>query len=386
MIGVVVGSGFENRTRLLRSIAARYVLLGNTADTVSTVKDPFAFAETCARARVPHPEVRRDRPAAGVWLCKRDGGSGVAMSAPSTRRAGVRQGRYYQRRVAGEPVSAAFLAAGGRCRVLGLSRQWAAPTPSAPVPLRRRLASGRGHGTPRRRYRRGGRTVVSHTHLRGLNSADFLVREDGFDLLEVNPRPGATLDIFADREGVCSACTSTPARACCRMRRPPGRGPRRRRLSMHTRIFAFRWTLPGRPGRADRQPPGEPVPGGAPLCTVHAEAGDAATAESLVRDRAAEILARAEGANDPASHPWPERARLPSGGRAVCGRRALRVGVSRGESGECLIDAGANHRAVSRRACVSRRFAWAGWARCGSRPIPCCRAGRGRSRFRRRIR
>ena len=46
---------------------------------------------------------------------------------------------------------------------------------------------------------------------------------------------------------------------------------------------------------ADRQPSGEPVPAGAPLCTVLAEADDVGAAEGLVRNRAAEILARAGG-------------------------------------------------------------------------------------------
>ena len=132
VIGVVTGSGFENRPRLLRSVAARHVLLGNTSDAVTAIKDPFRFAETCARAGVPHPEIRPDRPSDGAWLRKRAGGSGGTHVAAATRRAGVRHGWYYQRRVAGEPVSAAFLAAGGACRVLGLSRQWANPAPLHP--------------------------------------------------------------------------------------------------------------------------------------------------------------------------------------------------------------------------------------------------------------
>ena len=118
VIGVVTGSGFEVRPRLLGAIAARHVLLGNQPDTVTAIKDPFRFAEICARAGVPHPEIRRDRPVQGAWLRKRVGGSGGAHISAATRRAGVRRGWYYQRRVAGEPVSAAFLAAGGAAACL----------------------------------------------------------------------------------------------------------------------------------------------------------------------------------------------------------------------------------------------------------------------------
>src|ERR1700758_4467734 len=45
VLGVIVGRGFEVRPRLLRSIAARHVLLGNTPDAVIAIKDPFRFAD-----------------------------------------------------------------------------------------------------------------------------------------------------------------------------------------------------------------------------------------------------------------------------------------------------------------------------------------------------
>jgi predicted ATP-grasp superfamily ATP-dependent carboligase len=296
VIGVVVGSGFEDRPRLLRSIATRHGLLGNPADIVTAVKNPFRFAETCVLAGVPHPEVRREQPPDGVWLRKRIGGSGGVHVAASSRRGTARRGRYFQRRVAGEPISAAFLAAGGRCRVLGLSRQWADPAPrrpfryggsSRPAPVSAVRAAEISAAVER---------LVSHTGVRGLNSADFLVREDGFDVLEVNPRPGATLDIFADTEGALfrmhlDACEGVlpdampdwpQATAAAFVYAPAG----------ITLPAVFPWPL----WTADRQAPGSFVPAGAPLCTVLAEAANADAAERLVRLRAAEILAHAEGA------------------------------------------------------------------------------------------
>jgi predicted ATP-grasp superfamily ATP-dependent carboligase len=295
VIGVVVGSGFEDRPGVLDSIAARHELLGNTGDTVAAVKDPFRFAEACARAGVPHPEIRGDRPPRGRWLRKRVGGSGGVHIAASERASGVRRGRYYQRHVAGEPVSAAFLAAGGRCCVLGLSRQWADPTPRRPFRY-----GGASHPAEITSARAAEicdavARVVSQTGLRGLNSADFIVREDGFDLLEVNPRPGATLDVFADREGALFRLHLDACNGCLPLAAPDWQS-----AAAAATVYAdvticlpqdFAWP----DWSADRQPPGETVPEGAPLCTVLAEAADAAIAESLVRDRTAEMLARAKG-------------------------------------------------------------------------------------------
>jgi predicted ATP-grasp superfamily ATP-dependent carboligase len=295
VIGVVTGSGFENRPRLLRCVAGRHVLLGNTAEVVAAIKDPFRFAAICVRADVSHPEIRRDRPVGGAWLRKRAGGSGGTHVVAVTRRAAVRQGLYYQRRVAGEPVSAAFLAAGGACRVLGLSRQWADPAPLQP--FRYGGASRPAPVTPGRTAEIGDAVarVVAQTGLRGLNSADFLVTEDGFHLLEVNPRPGATLDIFADRVGDLFRLHVDASLGVLPDVAPawPG-GAAAATVYAHADIClpaGFQWPA----WAADRQPSGEPVPAGAPLCTVLAEADDVDAAEGLVRHRAVEILASAGG-------------------------------------------------------------------------------------------
>jgi predicted ATP-grasp superfamily ATP-dependent carboligase len=292
-IGLVVGSGFEDRPALLRALAGRHVLLGNPAEVVCAIKDPFRFAETCARAGVSHPEVRRNPPDGGTWLRKRAGGSGGVHIAASSRRVGQRRGRYFQRQVAGEAVSAAFLAAGGACRVLGLTRQWVDPSPCHPF---RYGGASRPASVPAERAAEIGDAVarvVALTGLRGLNSADFLVRRDGVDLLEVNPRPGATLDVFAGQRlfrlhldacgGVLPDVTPVWAGAAA-----AATVYVRRDVLLPEGFVWPDWT-------ADRQVPNELVPAGAPLCSVLADAADAAGAEALVRERADEILARAEG-------------------------------------------------------------------------------------------
>ncbi len=292
VIGVVTGSGFEDRPELLRAIAARHVLLGNAAETVAALKDPLAFAAICARAGIAHPEIRQDRPDEGMWLRKLTGGSGGVHVVASPRRGDARRGRYYQRRVEGVPISVAFLAAGGSCRVLGLSRQWADPAPGRPfryggavrpAPVGPVRASEMCEAVMR---------LVPHTGLRGLNSADFLLREDGFDLLEVNPRPGATLDIFADRDGALfrqhlDACAGVLPDTDLAL--PPASAAAIVYATADIRVPPdFTWPA----WAADRQPAGDPVPRGAPLCTVCADAADADTAEACVRHRAAAILAR----------------------------------------------------------------------------------------------
>ncbi len=196
---LVFGAGFEDDPALLARIAEDRPVLGNTAKVVARIKDPFAFATTLDELGIPHPTVTRrldGRP--DGHLLKRTGGSGGGHIAPATVTVAP-PGYYFQRRLVGHAVSALFLADGQRAVIVGLSRQWASPTAEAPYryggaagPLRvsRRLSGALPEMMSR---------LAAAFGLVGLNSADLLLNADGFHLLEVNPRPGASLDVF-DRE------------------------------------------------------------------------------------------------------------------------------------------------------------------------------------------
>jgi predicted ATP-grasp superfamily ATP-dependent carboligase len=116
---------------------------------------------------------------------------------------------------------------------------------------------------------------------------------DGADwtLIEINPRPGATLDIFRPINGSMLAVHVE----ACRGRRP-ATAPRYEGAAAQMIVYAQQevsdvaaynwpdWT-------ADRQRPDSRVEAGAPLCTVLAEADTAEAARRLVEERRDAILA-----------------------------------------------------------------------------------------------
>ena len=196
-IGVVYGTGFEDRPQLLQRMAEHWRLLGNGADVVAKLKNPKIFSSVCSNLGVPSPEISLpESTSRNGWLAKRQGGAGGAHVKPAGDSADVRGAIYYQRRVSGTPISACFLADGERALVLGFSAQWSSPAPRQPyryggavrpAPLTPDTADELTAAVQR---------IVAATSLVGLNSADFLVEGERFWLLEINPRPGATLDIF----------------------------------------------------------------------------------------------------------------------------------------------------------------------------------------------
>jgi predicted ATP-grasp superfamily ATP-dependent carboligase len=125
----------------------------------------------------------------------------------------------------------------------------------------------------------------------GLNSIDFLLDGHEFHLLEVNPRPGATLDIFEPRNGSLfalhvAACEGTLPPT------PPGYDDAAASAVVYAdddiaSIPSMEW-----PGWiADRPCVGASIKAGGPLCTVLAFAPTAAAARALVEQRIATILA-----------------------------------------------------------------------------------------------
>jgi uncharacterized protein len=305
-IGIVYGTGFEDRPQLLAQIARRWHVYGNGADHVARVKDPQVFAALCRSCGVPFPDVWSQPPAHGSVLAKRRGGSGGAhvadhevanhevadhVATPVAVSA-LRSDVYYQARVPGRPVSALLLANGSSAIVLGFSAQWASPTPAQPF---RYGGAVRPAGIPPHvalRLEAAACRLAVAASLRGLNSADFMVDGNDFWIVEINPRPGATLDIF-ETDG---SATQGPSLLSLHMAACAGdlidvaprcHGARASAVSYaaHDVVAAARFAWPS--WCADRPGGGLAIRAGEPLCTVHADAATAADAKALADERLA---------------------------------------------------------------------------------------------------
>jgi len=287
-IGLVLGSGFEDTPKLVATLTRRFPLLGNDALTIARTKDPGFFFPLLDRLGIAHPQTRIDPPPDPEhWLSKRVGGSGGAhvvacQLAKSSRR------RYFQRRMHGLPVSVLAVARQDAVRIAGFSRQWTAG--SGPRPYRYGGAVGPvGLGAAIEEHvRTTVEAVCGALRLVGLVSFDFLLADGVSYLLEVNPRPGATLDIFDDAAGglFCAhvaACQDREfAIAQAQSIRAAGvlyadRGP--------LGIGALAWPL----WTSDRPGPGTRISYSRPIATVFATGETATTAEYNCRRRLDEL-------------------------------------------------------------------------------------------------
>jgi predicted ATP-grasp superfamily ATP-dependent carboligase len=197
---VVLGSGFERKAEMVEEVARHFRLAGNGSAAIRRVKGPQSLAADCAELGIPHPAFRWEAPPDPEnWVVKTAGGAGGAhvRRANGDARAA---GRYFQRFVSGQSVSALFIGDGRSARIVGFSRQWTSPAPGTPYRY--------GGAVRLRRIDRedaaaiGGwlNGLTARAGLVGLCSADFIRNDDGYQLVEINPRPGATLDIFDSLE------------------------------------------------------------------------------------------------------------------------------------------------------------------------------------------
>ncbi len=292
VLGVVYGAGFEDRPELLRLIAKRWPVLGNDAATIERIKAPEIFFAALDRLGIAHPATVVTRPAKGAgWLAKKIGGAGGSHIVPARLTEGDSR-LYYQERVEGQPVSALFVGNGSVARVLGLSEQWT-------MPSARRLWRYGGAVRPAALPVGTARQMISAAKqlarcfkLRGLASADFIVKGEDALLLEVNPRPGATLDIFD--------CGATPLLRlhleAIGEAKLPSRALKFEDAMAAAIVYAERGgaTPPGMvwpDWAADRPKPSEWIDKNRPICTVWARSGTAAQAKRLIKERICRIKA-----------------------------------------------------------------------------------------------
>ena len=290
-IGLVYGSGFEHQPETIVAIARMTRVFGNGAETLKRAKDPLALARLCAAAGISHPPIAFAAPdEPGRWLVKRRGGAGGAHITAATRRRSVPPDCYFQRRVTGENVSALFVADGQKAGIIGLSVQWSSPTPASPF----RYGGAAGPidvgAAQAEEIARSVACVTSKLGLVGLNSADFVVSDDSAWLIEINPRPGATLDVFEPVEGALLAHHI----AACEGRLitvPLGLAHKAAEVvyAPCDIVSYAEWNWPD--WTADRPSPGTRVAAGDPLCTTLASGATFDLARIRASERARNIIA-----------------------------------------------------------------------------------------------
>ncbi|MBY0560522.1 ATP-grasp domain-containing protein [Hyphomicrobium sp.] len=293
-IGLVLGSGFEDKPRLVAALASRFKLLGSDAATYKVCKDPQSFFGVLDKLGIAHPETRTSPPADPTgWISKRVGGSGGRHIRTCVGLQRAKPRRYFQKLLDGDRISVSGVFLSAPNSVLALTRQWTSPSPEQPYRFGGAVSLPPIDPDVRRRIVDAATDVSSALQLKGMASLDFVVKNGTPYLLEVNPRPGASLDVLDDEAGFLFRAHIAMGLGEGIMPRFPDIKVNRSAIAMAI-LHADRGPIllndiPWPDWSADRGPPGTFIPAGAPLATVFAEAPTADAAEALARARLAEL-------------------------------------------------------------------------------------------------
>jgi predicted ATP-grasp superfamily ATP-dependent carboligase len=294
--GWVPGGGFEGAPDLLAAGGATLPCLAIDPAAMTRLRDPQRFFDALDRQGLAHPPVRMTAPADPCgWIAKRGGGCGGMHIRDAARAlaepAALHPDTYFQRRQAGTPMSALFVADGRRFRRIALNRLVVHALGARPFVYAGAIGPIADEALERA-VDQALSALVPEFELRGLASLDFLADGSRASWLEINPRPPATMQLHAAawpgglmRVHVDAVQGRLPA------------DPPRRAAGMrgHLTVFAHR---AGRVADAplewphvhDRPLPGTCVAPGEPLCTVSAEAGTLDAVRRLLDSRAAWAL------------------------------------------------------------------------------------------------
>jgi predicted ATP-grasp superfamily ATP-dependent carboligase len=197
VVGWVAGSGFEAAASWLDAAPATLPLLGMASAEVNAVRDPRRFFATLARLGLPHPATRFEPPAeAHGWLVKHPGGSGGWHIRRAEPTATTQPGSYFQREECGLAMSALILADGRAARLVALNRLHVRPLGALPFVYRGAVGPLVAPAL-QARVEQALAALVPAFALRGLASLDFIAQGDTPLLLEINPRPSASMELHA---------------------------------------------------------------------------------------------------------------------------------------------------------------------------------------------
>jgi predicted ATP-grasp superfamily ATP-dependent carboligase len=286
-VGIVYGAGFEDCPDQLTRLAGHAPLFGAPPASVAAAKDPFRLSELCAAVGLRHPEIKATPPLLPrEWILKRAGGSGGRHIRNAVTQQTKTATDYWQRRIDGQSVSLLFTCDKRAFMPLGWSEQWVSP--SLAMPYRYGGAAGPVDCREEISSLDGLSRLVGTLGLKGLASADFI--DDGHHLwlLEINPRPGATLDVFDD------ASDPLMRRHLCASNERSARPLRSQGAKASAVVYAEEYIVipeiewPG--WVADRPAAGTVIPEGAPICTVQAEGENLCRAKALLFERVRSVL------------------------------------------------------------------------------------------------
>jgi uncharacterized protein len=197
---IAYGAGFEHAPSYLEMLASNALgleVLGNTATTLKSVKDPQQLQQACAHLGLRSPSTlilaptlyqQREKD----WLVKQIGACGGTHIQPFKPNHQHREDDYYQAFQVGLSIGALFVSDGVDAYLIGVHQQWqksdsyiyagASVIDDVAIKSAMQVAV---------------KSLAAHFGLVGINSLDAIWHDGELYILEINPRLSASVSLYA---------------------------------------------------------------------------------------------------------------------------------------------------------------------------------------------
>ncbi|HID82748.1 MAG TPA: ATP-grasp domain-containing protein [Chromatiales bacterium] len=294
--GLVYGAGLDRLTDVIAAWGERYPVYGNCQEVVRCANNPRQFFALLAALNIPFPETCFAPPRKNIsdWLVKKQcssGGGHVQQFDPLQH---YNSDIYFQKFVNGTAVSLLFLADGHRIQTVGFNTQWVTGQKKKPFQYQGAINRVNLSSDQRMEILDYAEKLTAVLNLKGLNTLDCVASADNINVLELNPRPGATLELYD--QDVTTGLLRQHIEAC-QGKLPANDNRFLSPVRAHQIIYAvspvlipdgFHWP----DWASDRPAGGQIIAAGCPICSVTADGEVEATVTEKLQARRQFLLAQ----------------------------------------------------------------------------------------------
>lgn len=199
---VLVGSGLETFPDSLRYLATRLTLLGNDPAVWERLSNKREFFKRLDYLDIAYPKVSLKRPCdATAWLVKPrqgQGGEGIYYARHTYTTPKNSHLVYWQQYQAGSAHSVLFLADKEQAQIIGFNTQWCCAGDDGRAFIFSGIRTGADLSLAQQAMVNVWvKKLVLEYALIGLNTLDFISDGQQCWLLEINPRPSASMQLYS---------------------------------------------------------------------------------------------------------------------------------------------------------------------------------------------
>jgi methenyltetrahydromethanopterin cyclohydrolase len=193
---LVYGSGFEQHSDSLIFLAQHFEILGNSPETFIALQNKRNFFHHLQQLNINYPEVRFTAPNnCEGWLIKPEQSQG-GLNIRWAKKPAHPTNFYYQRYIDGKSLSALFLANGKQAQIIGYNQQLVTSFEQQPFVFAAILNHAEISLVQQQTLTLWINQLTAAYGLRGLNSLDFMLADGICYVLEINPRPPASMQLY----------------------------------------------------------------------------------------------------------------------------------------------------------------------------------------------